>query len=475
MVISKRAFWTLFIVTLAIAIKNIYVPLHPDEAYYWEWSRHLALSYFDGPPLMAYIIHFFTKIFGNTVTGVKLSGVFCTSTGVFFVYRLARELFDKETAYVALILLLLSPIAQIFYIFTTLDPALFCFWSMTLYCFYMAIKNNSNKYRYLALISLSLTCLAKYTGILLGVELILYLLLSSTYRKEFKNIHWYLGAVIAVFVFSPVFIWNWQHDFIAFAYQYNHGVAQEKVFRLRPILSFIVVQMGVVNPLFFIGTFFFVGRYWKKIIYNEKLLYLTVPFLGTFFFFLYEGIFKRSHLNWPLCAYISASILLAYYIVHYRHKILYRCLNITNIGAIMVVHVLVITGLLAVHRDAWDSTFISQLNAVYNVGDVVISDRYETASQSAFHLKNQPQAFILDDVDPHEYQFWRKLLLKNIQNGSVKSALYIGSSDNIARITPFFHHSKLIKQINYSPQMGLSTYTMSLYRVWGTTEKKATQ
>ena len=28
------------------------VPLSPDEAYYWMWSRHLAGGYFDHPPMV---------------------------------------------------------------------------------------------------------------------------------------------------------------------------------------------------------------------------------------------------------------------------------------------------------------------------------------------------------------------------------------------------------------------------------------
>ena len=27
--------------------------LHPDEAYYWLWSRYLDWSYFDHPPMVA--------------------------------------------------------------------------------------------------------------------------------------------------------------------------------------------------------------------------------------------------------------------------------------------------------------------------------------------------------------------------------------------------------------------------------------
>jgi len=32
------------------------VPLTGDEAYYWEWSKHLALGYADHPPMVAYLI-----------------------------------------------------------------------------------------------------------------------------------------------------------------------------------------------------------------------------------------------------------------------------------------------------------------------------------------------------------------------------------------------------------------------------------
>jgi hypothetical protein len=32
------------------------VPLFPDEAYYWEWSRRLAGGYFDHPPVIAWLV-----------------------------------------------------------------------------------------------------------------------------------------------------------------------------------------------------------------------------------------------------------------------------------------------------------------------------------------------------------------------------------------------------------------------------------
>jgi hypothetical protein len=38
------------------AIAAAKVPLTGDEAYYWEWAKHLALGYADHPPMVAYLI-----------------------------------------------------------------------------------------------------------------------------------------------------------------------------------------------------------------------------------------------------------------------------------------------------------------------------------------------------------------------------------------------------------------------------------
>lgn len=464
---SHRAFWTLFLLTLVVGVKNLYVPLHPDETYYWQWSRHLALSYFDGPPLVAYIMHGFIALFSVSGIAVKLSAILCTSIGVFFVYRLASVLFDEKTAYVALVILVLSPSVQYFYLFSTPDPILFCFWSITLYCFYMAIQSDGALYRYLASASLGFTILAKYTGVLLGVELLLYLLISPAHRKELKNIHWYISLIVILVCLSPILIWNWQHDFAGLAFQYHHGVAAVKVFQWKLMLDFLVIQMGMANPFFLIANLRCLVAYWKKIILDDKLLYLAIPFLGTFLFFFYEGLFKRSHTTWPLCAYVSASIFLAYFITHYHKKRWYQYIIICNIGFNICYHTLVFTGLMSIHKDVWDRNLIAETNAVYHPGEVVISNRYEIASQCAYYLNSHPQTYILNNSDPRQYQYWRVPVLDKIQNGSIKSALYIGAAQDIKQVTPFFNHIKLIKTIHYTgPRIGLKPYEMSMYQVW---------
>lgn len=42
--------------TIVRLVLGAVVPLFPDEAYYWEWSRNLAAGYFDHPPVIALLV-----------------------------------------------------------------------------------------------------------------------------------------------------------------------------------------------------------------------------------------------------------------------------------------------------------------------------------------------------------------------------------------------------------------------------------
>ncbi len=65
--------------------------LIPDEAYYWVWSKHFALSYRDKGPLVAWTIALGTKLFGDTVFGVRFFAVLLSAGTAFQLYRLAQR------------------------------------------------------------------------------------------------------------------------------------------------------------------------------------------------------------------------------------------------------------------------------------------------------------------------------------------------------------------------------------------------
>ncbi len=47
------------------------IELSEDEAYQWLWSKHLALSYYSKPPLIAYAQFLGTSLWGDTAFGVR--------------------------------------------------------------------------------------------------------------------------------------------------------------------------------------------------------------------------------------------------------------------------------------------------------------------------------------------------------------------------------------------------------------------
>src|SRR5512136_552597 len=61
--------------TLLRIVLAAVLPLTPQEAYYWLWSRHLAWSYFDHPPLASYSIALTTAVLGSTSFGIKMAAV----------------------------------------------------------------------------------------------------------------------------------------------------------------------------------------------------------------------------------------------------------------------------------------------------------------------------------------------------------------------------------------------------------------
>ncbi len=72
------------------------LPLSFDEAYYWLWSKHLALSYYDHPPVIAYAIRAGTLLFGDTAFGVRIVPLLFSAGASWAVWRGGAILFGSE-------------------------------------------------------------------------------------------------------------------------------------------------------------------------------------------------------------------------------------------------------------------------------------------------------------------------------------------------------------------------------------------
>src|SRR4030088_3294970 len=113
-----RALAALLIVGAAVLhvvylANNCPLDLAPDEAHYWDWSRHLDWSYYSKGPLVAYLIRiscilagpWSRWLTGSEMLGVPLPAVLCGSLLLVSLYVLTRQVFGRDglaTAVVAL-------------------------------------------------------------------------------------------------------------------------------------------------------------------------------------------------------------------------------------------------------------------------------------------------------------------------------------------------------------------------------------
>jgi 4-amino-4-deoxy-L-arabinose transferase-like glycosyltransferase len=298
--------------------------LAPDEAYYWYWAQHLDWSYFDHPPMVAYLIAPFTRLMGSTEFAVRLGALLCTLASLPFLFMTARCLFPGQTrmpwdlVLITNVILLFSAAA----IVQTPDTPLLLFWSIALFCGAKIAAGGSMRWWYLWGVALGLGLVSKYNMILIVPCQGLFLLLSPGHRRQLLRKEPWLAGVLGLLIFSPVILWNWQHDWISFAFQLHHGFDAREHSALAKLLAFTGAQAGVITPLLFSAFVFYSYKALRMGLLKKDAgyLYLTVlswPIL--LFFALSTAKGKVAAANWPAAAYLAGLILMyGVYSEHFR-------------------------------------------------------------------------------------------------------------------------------------------------------------
>ena len=303
--------------------------LAPDEAYYWYWSKHLDFSFTDHPPMVAYVISFFTGIGGNTEFFVRLGGLVSSTAALFLLYQTSQILFpgNGNMGWETLFIFNLNLLFSAGCLLQTPDSMMFFFWAGAVFWGSKIIMKGSRHDWYWWGIALGFGLLSKYTMILIVPCTFIFLLLSSAHRFWLIKKEPYLALLIAFVIFLPVIFWNWQHHGVSFLYQLHQGFNPEKrdIFQiLNKLLAYIGEQAGVVTPLLFIS---FVMYTIKGILIalrekKEEYLYLSSlswPILLFFGISTVQG--KVAGANWPVPAFIAGTMLMiSVYHEYYKER-----------------------------------------------------------------------------------------------------------------------------------------------------------
>jgi dolichol-phosphate mannosyltransferase len=234
------------VVVLAFALRLIYcgqVELLPEEAYYWNYSRHLDFGYLDHPPMVGWLIRMGTAAFGDTEFGVRLGALCCGAISTLFIYRLTRNLFGEPSGLVAVVLFQTLPFFFLTGMLMTPDAPLTAAWAAALYFFERALIGGRSAAWWGAGVCLGLGLQSKYTILLLGLSTFIFMLLDAPSRRWLRRGEPYGAALLAVAIFSPVIVWNAQHEWASFVFQTSRRLAESPRFALHKLIASALVLL----------------------------------------------------------------------------------------------------------------------------------------------------------------------------------------------------------------------------------------
>ena len=409
-----------------------FTPLLPDEAYYWEWSRHLAAGYFDHPPAIAWMIAGGTALLGNTPLGVRLANVAAGTAAVACIAAIARRLGGDRAAMRAALLLLCTPLAALGLAIATTDaPALLAV-SAALLCIVIALEApaasaQSTRWWLAAGIAFGVGLLSKLTVGIVGAAVGLALVLRPSLRARLRATGPWLAVLAAALVAAPVIWWNARHDWISLRFQLAHGLgAPARGSAVGRELSLVGSQLALLSPGIFLlaAACVWPARRRRAVTVRQQTTDATfvLAAVGTtvFAFFAWSALRRPVEPNWPAPAYVALLPLVA---ASSALTVRRWWRAAATIGALVTIVAVVqlLTPILPVpaRRDpaarahGW-GTLARAADSARSAGTApngttwLGADRYQDAAELAFLTPGHPTVFAFNvGGRPNQYDLWR--------------------------------------------------------------------
>jgi HAD superfamily hydrolase (TIGR01490 family) len=233
------------------------IGLSADEAHYALYAAHLALSYFDHPPMVGWVQWPLVALNAPDAVLRLIPGLLWLGTAV-MVYRLAERLRGpkvppSQPGLWAVAALALSPLPHVLGIGLLPDTLLMAMSAglMWLTLDLMESKTLLRLSPWLALgVCLGLSGLSKYTAVFPALAVGICLIAAHGWRALLHRGVW-IAAVAALILVLPVVAWNYQNQWVSFIYQAKHGAGN--AWTALHVAQFLVLQLLAYGPLMLWG------------------------------------------------------------------------------------------------------------------------------------------------------------------------------------------------------------------------------
>jgi hypothetical protein len=293
------------LVAAMTAMRVIYacvIDLRTDEAYYWTWSKENVLSFLDHPPMIAWFIRFGTAIFGDTNFGVRFAGILAMLVMQLLLADIVRRVTHDVRA---MVLAVLMPEAALYYglLMAKVSPdvAMIPFAVAMLWALVRLAESGNARWWLAAGLFGGLALLSKFTAVMLVPAVLAFMLVPDWRRRWLTSPAPWLAALIAIAVFSPVLLWNAEHDWASFRFQSVRAIATHEL-SLRTVGEFLALQFGLVGfvllPVVLSGV---ILTAWRGYRHREPVqILLSTCVLVPFCYFFWKSLTLRVGDTWPM-------------------------------------------------------------------------------------------------------------------------------------------------------------------------------
>jgi hypothetical protein len=287
------------IVTAMRAIAAFSVPLIGDEAYYWEWARHLALGYADHPPGVAYTIFAFSWL-GTNPFAVRAGFIVCGVAATIFAAKTATRLAggDQRAGAVTALAITLTPLSSVTFGSASPDGPYLAAWAASLYCAVRAFGSHLRRdYIWLG-VALGAVLLTRILAFALIFGVVMYALAPQR-RRLWREGLW-LAFAIAGALCVPFLLWNATHGWATFAFALISRHEQEWKW-YRPF-ALHLVQAAAYSPGLWAGAL--LSIFYAR---NALLNWTGVPLIVLLTLL---SVHERVEIHWMFGAYLSLCVVL---------------------------------------------------------------------------------------------------------------------------------------------------------------------
>lgn len=302
-----RTFWLIVALTAFRLAYCTYLDVIPDEAYYFQWARHLDASYYSKGPGVAWTIAFGTWVFGDNVFGLRWLAVLLSAGTGWQLFLLTRRFYGDRAGFFTVATAATVPILAVGSVLMTIDPLSVFFWIWAANLFLNALERDTGGRWALLGLAIGAGFLCKYTNALLFVAFLLFIAWSPEHRRHWANPRALWTLAVFVFCTVPILYWNSVNGWITLTHLQERGRLDEAVGpRWSEFQQFFEQQALVISPLLLLLLLWALGAAIlrrNKATADRYLLSLWAPV-----FLLYALLAWRDagEANWPVPSYFGA-------------------------------------------------------------------------------------------------------------------------------------------------------------------------